>query len=388
MKKIDVLLVARPDHSMQIYNALLNQSNINFLFLSYKIFPQWLKKLLGIKKMTTVSRNAICSWKFTFLYLCKYKFCFSFSRNWDEKHVFDAPLKSIFKNRDIKIIHYWPECGDYEITKYVKKHPGTIAFADIHMPHPKAVYDVMKPIYERHGINPESTILFMLVNIQNDLAQNATDILAPSSYVVDTYRQIYTDKRYHVVSFGITISPSYVKRQRMVIKEFVYAGRISLEKGSDLLLEYFEKHPELTIHLYGGIISGQETVFNKYKNISNILFHGPVPKVELQERMKDYDVGIHLSRFDAYSLAVGEMIGAGLPVIVSTFTGNASEIENNNWGIVTPLDMNKIDSAIKTICTPEYYNQCADSIDVYIREKHKSYGEKMIDFYSRLCINS
>ena len=380
-KKKDILIVARPDHSMQIYNALLGQSKLNYLYLTYKVFPKWVKKITGIKKLTVCSRNYICSWKLTFVNLCRYKYKFSFAQSWDETHVFDSSLKRLFRTNDVKLIHYWPEYGDSEIIKYIKQHPESHAFADIHMPHPRAVYNSMKPIYERYGITPESTQLYKMVQEQSDFAQKATDILVPSSYVADSYRDVYNDKNYHIVSYGITVSRLYTKRNPSIIKEFVYAGRISLEKGSDLLLDFFEKHQDLNIHLYGSVIAGQESIFNKYNNVKNIYFHGSVPKMELQERLNLYDVGIHLSRFDAYSLAVGEMIGCGLPVIVSENTGNKDDIRKEELGLVTSLDLDSIEKAIKIIVDPNNYNKIVMNIDNYILNKNKTYGERMIDFY-------
>lgn len=381
-KDLDILLVARPDHSIQIYNSLLKQNRLYYIFLSFKIFPEWLKRLTKIKKMTTFSKNAICSWRLTFIHLCRYKYKFKFAQDWDETRVFDVYLKRIFKKHNVKLIHYWPEYGDTEILKYSTHNPGSLAIADIHMPHPAAVYESMKPIYEKYGINPESTQLYVIAQHQSKLVDNATDILVPSSYVADTYKKVYNNKKYHIISYGITVSASYEKRERTVIKEFVYAGRISLEKGSDLLLECFANHPELNIHLYGGVIQGQEAIFDRYRNSDNIFFHGSVPKVELQEHLKQYDVGIHLSRFDAYSLAVGEMIGSGLPVIVSSNTGNKDDILEFGFGEVSKLDILNIEQSISSICDINNYCMYSENIDKYIKGHPLDYGHKMLSFYS------
>lgn len=382
--KIDILIVARPDHSMQIYRALLAQDELNFLYLSFKVFPEWVKSLTRIRKLTTVTKNAICSWKLTFINLCRFKFRFNFAQNWDETTAFDSNLKYIFKKNEIKLIHYWPEYGDAEIFKYAMSHPGVRMFADIHMPHPVAVFELMKPIYRKYGISPESTQLAVIAREQSDLAGNATDILVPSSFVADTYRSVYNGKNYHVVSYGITVSKSYKKRHREKITEFVYAGRISLEKGSDLLLEFFSMHPEYNIHLYGGILDEQKFIFEPYKKCDNVFFHGSVPKAELQEHLKKYHVGIHLSRFDAYSLAVGEMIGCGLPVIVSDQTGNKDDVNNERLGIVTPLSADNISESIKSITTPKVYNTIQDNIEFFIRNNYKAYAEKIIGFYKHM----
>lgn len=382
-KEIDVLIVARPDHSMLIYKALLRQHQLKFKYLSFKIFPKWIKRLTGSKKMTVVSKNAICSWYMTVVYFCKYCFRFSFARNWDKKLFFDSYLKHFLKKKEIRVIHYWPEHVNVEVANYLKTHPNTFAIADIHMPHPMIAYDYMVPIYEKYHINPESTELFTLTKTQGDLAKGVTDILVPSSYVADTYRQIYgNNKNYHIIPYGVMASPLYYKRKRSVIKEFVYAGRISLEKGADILLDFFKNHPELNIHLYGGVNDDQKAIFDKYTTIPNIYFHGHVPKAELQERMCQCDVGIHLSRFDAYSLAVGEMIGVGLPVIVSCNTGIKDDVIKYNFGCVAELNLEGVSIAIQTMI--DNYNVYINSIDNYLRTQYISYGDAMVDFYRKL----
>lgn len=382
--KLDVLLIARPDHSLQIYNSLLEQEELSFTYVSFKVFPRWLKMLIRNKRMVTIQRNVKCSWKLTFINLCRYKFHFKFAQNWDETRAFDNILKRIFSTKDVHIIHYWPEYGNEVIQNYVETHEGVYAFADIHMPLPSAVYEYMKPIYLKYDINPESTQLALMAKEQRNFIDRAKDILVPSSYVSDTYKTLYQGKNFYVISYGITVSKIYEKQYRTKIKDFVYAGRISLEKGSDLLLEYFSHHREYVIHLYGNINDGQEFIFNKYKKYSNILFHGTVPKVELPKYLKNCHVGIHLSRFDAYSLAVGEMLGVGLPVIVSSNTGIKDDILNEKLGLVTQLTMNSVEKAIQTITDIDTYNQFIDNIDNYIHTKNISYGKKMLDFYKTL----
>lgn len=382
--KIDVLLVARPDHSMQIYKALLDQNELESFFVTFKVFPEWIKRITGSKKMTTISDRATCSWLLTIADLCRYKFKFRFAQSWDETHILDKLLKKILKKNDIHIIHYWPEYGDVVIQNYVQQHAGVRAFADIHMAHPVAVFESMKPVYQKYGIAPETTQLAVMAKEQGDFAGKATDILVPSSYVADTYKAVYEGKRYHVVSYGITVSQSYQKHQCTKVSEFVYAGRISLEKGSDLLLEYFTTHPEYNIHLYGGIIRGQEAIFEPYKKYKNIIFHGSVPKAELQEHMKHFHAGIHMSRFDAYSLAVGEMIGCGLPVIVSDHTGNKDDVVNEGLGVVAALTKESLETAVSEMCNLENYTTFIENIDNFIIGKNLPYGVKMVNFYKHV----
>ena len=97
------------------------------------------------------------------------------------------------------------------------------------------------------------------------------------------------------------------------------------------------------------------------------------------------DVGIHPSRFDAYSLAVGEEIGAGLPVVVSDNTGILEDIRINHWGVgFATDDINELDKAIKEITNLDNYKSFKISIDNYIKSNHCSYGEEMVDCYKQI----
>lgn len=380
MGKIDVLLVARPDHSLDIYNALDKDANLNFKFVTFKVFPRWIKRIFPLKKMVSLGRNVIISYRLSIINICKYTLNLKIANNWTETNILDGCISNILKNNDIQIIHYWPEYGNWEILKYKKNHHSVITIADVHMPHPSIVFSDMKLVYEKYGIDPYKTELYTLSKEHKDLLNGENTILVPSKYVEDTYRRVYPNIKCYTLSYGITRSKYYTKKNGPV-KNFVYAGRISLEKGSDLLLEYFANHTEVNLHIYGSIVNDQKHLFQKYTDLKNIIFHGHVPKVELQKELSQYDVGIHLSRFDAYSLAIGEMIGVGLPVIVSDKTGNKDDVEKYSWGIVTSLNYDDIEKNIKQLSEIKNYKKYVSSIYNYIKDEYLNYGDRAVAFY-------
>lgn len=378
---LDVLLVARPDHSLSIYQALLKSNYLDFKFITFKVFPRFVKRILHSKKMVSLSKNVIVSYKLSIINICKYTLNLRIAQNWNENDILNSLAGKLLKHNDAKIIHYWPEYGNSEILRYKKSHPDAVTLADIHMPYPMVVFQQMIPIYERNGIDPQTTNLYILTQQHKDLLNGENSILVPSEFVADTYRSVFSDLKIHTVSYGITPSSYYSKKQGPV-KQFVYAGRVSLEKGGDLLLEYFANHPEFRLHIYGSIDKDQSAIFKRYEDLQNIVFHGQVPKVELQKEMSKYDVGIHLSRFDAYSLAVGEMIGVGLPVIVSCNTGNKDDVVKYNFGCVTDLNLDSVSWAIQTMVNN--YSVYTDSISDYLLNKYTSYGDSMVNFYKKI----
>ena len=101
----------------------------------------------------------------------------------------------------------------------------------------------------------------------------------------------------------------------------------------------------------------------------------------MQNIVSKYDAGIHLSRYDAWSIAVGEVIGAGLPVVVSDQTGISELVRIEDFGEICELTEESINKSILRLITPLRYNECIKNIDNYIRSNPKSYGERVVDFY-------
>jgi len=384
MKEKDILIAARPDQSLQIYEALCDQQKLSFQFVSFKVIPKWLKTFLGNKKLTGVGRNATITYWGTFKHLAKRRFRFRFAKYWSDNDILVHKIKAILSRNHFKIIHFWPEhCGGGFIEKYQNEHPEVLVLADIHMPHPEVVFRDMFPVYNKYEIDIKNCDLTRLCKEQKNYVTNINHIIVPSTYVADTYKEIYPNKVYHIVPYGIRISDKYKKTYKQDVTSFVYVGVIALEKGCDLLFDIFKNNQSLQLHVYGTILDGQKQVFESYASIPNIHFHGFIPKSEIQKAIRDFDAGIHLSRFDAYSLAVGEIIGCGLPVVVSDKTGNKEEIEKYGLGIVTPLSIDRIEEAISNICNTEFYNQCIDNIDAYLQHGESSYGECMMNFYEK-----
>ena len=385
MKRKKLLIVARPDQSLQIYDSLREQSCITYTFLTFKVVRPWVKTLLGgWNKLVCVGKDAVISWRCTFLNICRYSLRWNYAQRWSEENIMEANVRHLFKKNDYKIIHYWPIYCYHCVEKWAKEHPGALVIADVHFPNPEATIHEMEPVYQHYGLKQDNTNLLRHLDIIKRILYGAPSLMVPSQYVADSYREMFPNKPFYIVSYGISVSPTYHIQKRQSVKRFVFAGgTISLEKGCDLLCEYFSNHPDMELHLYGSCPPEQRFIFEPYMNIANIFFHGHTAKAELQNHIVRYDVGIHLSRYDAYSLSVGEIIGCGLPVVISRNTGNSDDVIQYGWGEVTDLDEKSIDIAIKHICNQELYDEYINHIDSYIKNNHKPYGQKMIEFYQK-----
>ena len=383
-KKKDVLIVARPDQSIQIYNALCAQNELTFDFVCFKVVPSWIKAIFPFKKFIPVSRHAHISYYTTIVNLLMYKWDFKFARNLSELNILERKVQRLLKKNDYRIIHHWPTYDYKCIDRYRKENPDVITLAEAYMPCPSVVYEEMKPVYEKYGLDITNSPLARFSSQTLEIMKREPVLNVPSEYVAESYRQVFPEKKYIIVPYGIFTSKAYVRRERCQVTQFVYAGTVSIEKGCDILFDCFKGMPELSLHVFGKMPTEQERIFEKYRKYNNINFHGQVPKQDLMDQLKSFDCGIHLSRFDAYSLAVGEMIGSGLPVIVSNKTGNGDDIKEWGFGYVVGLDQGSVQEGIRLMRVQEHYKGFIDNISHFISSEHTPYGPRMVQHYSHL----
>lgn len=385
MKKTDVLLIARPDHSLRIFKEL-NKTQLSYCYYTFKVFPKWVKSIIKDSRIVCLNGNFKSSISVTIYNILVFKFHLKLSSIISENKLFENFIYPRIKNINSLVIHYWPKYCKKSIEKYKKQHPKTNTIADIYMPNPQFILDYMGPILEPLGLKENLDYILLDNQDLKDIMSYEDNFLVPSSFVADTYKKYYPNKNYFIIPYGISIWEHYHKKTiPHSIKTFVYAGTISIEKGCDLICEYFRQHNDYELHLYGEMKYNEKHLFATYRKFSNIVFHGSVAKSVLQEEIAKYNVGVHMSRFDAYSLSVGEIVGTGIPVIVSENTGIKDDVERYNWGMVCGLSVDEFDCAVKRMSDLNNYCQFQTSIDQYISDNPIKYEEKVVRLYSHLC---
>lgn len=388
----DVLLIARPDHSFFIYKRL-RKSNLSFLYLTFKAFPLWMKRawFRNNPKVLALDKHYKIAWWLSIVNILRFTFGWRILSFIKESNLLNPVASKILKKNDFKIVHYWPFYCLETITTLKERKSRVYTIADVYMPCEKYILEKYDNYMKSLGLEHNFDYIRDGLSNLEQLMQVEDNFFVPSDYVAQTYRKYYPNKNYVVVSYGITVYPQYRKKSLLTLvgpMKFVYVGTISVEKGCDLLLEWFSKQTTHELHLFGKIHYAEVHLFEKYRQFSHIIFHGTVAKTELQDNVSQYDVGIHLSRFDAYSLAVGEVIGCGLPVIVSSETGISEDVRKNGWGIVCGIDsMMSITDAVKEISRPQCYNKCLEQIDRYIKYSPKGYSDRVIDSYKNILRN-
>ena len=389
MKRTDLLLLARPDHSYTIYKALIG-CGIDFIYCSFKLFPSWAQRFIKNPRVRFYSRNYSNCVLLSVLHIYRT----TFHKRWMEKFekpLYEFHLRFLLPFVSPKVIHYWPNFCQDSIRKYKEKHPEVKTFADVYYPCEQWVIDNIIPQLNQLGLGDGMDQVVARAKMLPELMAFENNFIVPSEFIANTYRKYYPDKNYIIMPYGIPSWDGYVKKDRKTgreqIKHFVYAGQITYQKGCDLLMQYFERHKDVELHLYGGIAKEQQQFFEKYRKVTNIHFHGIVPKTFMMKEVSQYDAGIHMSRFDAYSLAVAEIMAAGLPVLVSTSTGILFQVEEIGAGVGTKLDYEELCVMMDRMRTPENYNCFIDNLDKFLCCKHKTYEETIIEFYKNKILN-
>lgn len=385
MKKNKIILIARPDHSMMIYSALLAQEKISFIFYTFGVLKKNFS-FLQLKRIRYVSSYCRILKYFTIMHFLKYH---KKIQGINEYKIFNSKIKKLIRKRNSEIVHYWPSYCWEAMSEYKRRNPNAILLAEMYMPNPVVIEDIVKNIYNKYRLKLENSYVHRYAQVIDKHFSSADYIVVPSSFVKETMMSTFPNAKYILNSYGVNKTKYYKTRfleKGSNVKNFVYIGGVNLEKGCDILLSTFEMLPHLNLHLFGKINEVQKSIFAPYLNKKNIFFHGSVSKEELFYQMQYYDVGIHLSQFDAYSLAVAEEVGSGLPVLVSQRTGIKDDIMKFDLGIVVDIDnQGCVLNSIMQITDTKVYNNKAAQVAKYVNSTNNvTYGQSMIEIYNGL----
>lgn len=128
------------------------------------------------------------------------------------------------------------------------------------------------------------------------------------------------------------------------VKNVVYVGGVTPEKGCDTILEAAKKLPDMTFHLVG-IVSKE---IADMERTPNVIFYGNCEKDKVKEIIPNGDVFLFLSRYwgEGFSNALVEGMAAGLPCIVTDWAANADMIEDKGGKVIPKQN---VDALVKAL---------------------------------------
>lgn len=129
--------------------------------------------------------------------------------------------------------------------------------------------------------------------------------------------------------FNYIPQPPY--KTKSEVKRFLYVGRLVDVKNLKMLINVFNKLPQLTLTIVG---FGEQEAELKSIAKNNIIFTGAINNKALPQVYQQNDVFILPSKSEPWGLVVEEALNNGIPVIVSNKVGCHEAIVNKNNGIV------------------------------------------------------
>lgn len=137
--------------------------------------------------------------------------------------------------------------------------------------------------------------------------------------------------------------PAFTEEKKEV-KNFIFVGRLVPVKNLHLLVQAFNRLPELNLTIVG---FGEMENELKLEANDNITFTGGVENAKLPEIYQRHDAFLLCSYSETWGLVVEEALNNGLPVIVSDHVGCRMDLVTEDYGLVFKHD--NVDSLIETV---------------------------------------
>ena len=171
----------------------------------------------------------------------------------------------------------------------------------------------------------------------------------------------------------------------------LYAGRITREKGADLLADALSAgaraNPELRLVLVGG---GPEQERLRERVGEGAVFRGWLEGEELARAYASADIFLFASRTDTFGQVVLEAQASGLPVVAVAEGGPLSLIEDRVSGLLCPPDARALAGAVLELAdSPRLRERLARGGLAAVQERTWERAlERLADGYRRVLADS
>lgn len=170
----------------------------------------------------------------------------------------------------------------------------------------------------------------------------------------------------------IVVKPNFVEDYGYSYEKedyFIFIGRLSIEKGINLLLDTFKKNNKKLLIIGGGSLEKEVlTASDSHENITYLGFQG---KEFIIEKLTKAKALIFSSIwYEGMPMTILESFSTGTPVLVPNIGGPNEMIENNVNGLI--YDANNVNSLIQSINTlldkndEDYKEMCINARESYL----------------------
>lgn len=299
---------------------------------------------------------------YMFIQANKYSFRFSFAANY--LYVLFQFLKNIFFS-DIVILNVSRNGAFYVapvlliLTKIFRK---------------KFVFRMFGgDLLERY--NQKNIIIKKLADIT--FIENSDLLLLETKFLVEYFKK----RNHNILWFPNTRSREIIPTiPRQYNKKFVFISQIKREKGIDEILKATEQLNDITVDLFGPILS---TAYNKeYFSNFNVEYKGVLTPDNVTNILDQYDVLLLPTYFEGegYPGIIIEAYSLGIPVITTNWKA-IPEIVNNDTGIlISPKNSEELISAIESIDNKKYFQLSKGSYDMFLNFDTENICKKLVEY--------
>ncbi len=206
-------------------------------------------------------------------------------------------------------------------------------------------------------------------------------ITAISKKVAEYYTSLGYDTVY--IPNAIDLEEIPKEKIRLYDKQIIFAGRLSSEKGVDILIRAIKDLEDIHLLIFGEGPE-EERLKNLSKGSKNIHFLGFRPNNIVLKYLKGSDIYVQPSRTEGLSTSILEAMACKVPVIATDVGGNSEVIENGVSGIlINPEDSLSLRKNIVMILEDEKYRKILVE-NAYRNILEKYNWEVVIDQYIKL----
>lgn len=154
---------------------------------------------------------------------------------------------------------------------------------------------------------------------------------------------------------------------------FTFIGRLSEEKGPDLLLKAFSKIPNKTkklVFIGSGALKGELINFCKNNKIENVEFRGYVPHNQIGRYLNESDCIVFPHRYFNYEWALLEAMCVEKPIIATDVEATSEILTDGFNAILCEPNEKSIEGALKRVLECKDLKEIAKNSYSIVKEKH------------------
>jgi glycosyltransferase involved in cell wall biosynthesis len=168
------------------------------------------------------------------------------------------------------------------------------------------------------------------------LWQRATAVVANSAGLAETAKRFAPELPIAIVPSGVNTDFFTPAAEPLQTPHMLYVGRLSQEKGVDVLLQALARLTgDWQLSIAG---DGPERPHLEAMAGPRVRFLGWQDKCELRKRYQEASIFVLPSRYEGMANVVLEAMASGLPVVATTVGGNAELIVPGETGRLVPPD--------------------------------------------------